>query len=137
MIIQKEAPNKKWKIYVQLFNNQVQQVLTGNQSRHKWLSQQYGTLDYYGKPYPLIQEHPNIIFEASFEIVTYGRGRSAVFFTVREAGTDHDYYIGAANMLELLQSLAKGTHIIKDNAFHGLWTFNKQGTEVYLKPHVE
>lgn len=77
----------------------------------------------------------NVILEGGFVIERMSRGRSAANFHGHFLGhPEVSYEMGMKAVTDLLMQLQTGEMAVQDQAFYGLWTFAKQGCDIFLVP---
>lgn len=84
-----------------------------------------------------IGETNNIIFDARIKIVSFGRGRSSVFFEFVDIDDGNKYFTGPKGMLKIMEGVQEEKISKSDNCFFGTFTFQKQGENIYLFPYEE
>lgn len=84
-----------------------------------------------------IERIDNIIFSAHVKLNYVKRGRSAAIFKFDDEDGIHYYDTGMSGIEEILIGLQEGTIPIKNGYFESLWTFKKQGAEIYFHPVVD
>lgn len=82
-----------------------------------------------------MQHGRNVILEGGLVIDSMSRGRSAANFHAHFVGhEDVSYEMGMKAVTDLLMQLQAGQMIVQDGAFFGLWSFAKQGCDIFLVP---
>jgi hypothetical protein len=74
------------------------------------------------------------VFEASFRLTDWHRGRSAAYFELERLGTGRErpprYYLNMEYIVEFVRRVEGGMA-------HGWWSFSKSGSSISLKPVAE
>lgn len=84
----------------------------------------------------VVEQVPNVVVEARLRVRDWGRGRSAVTYTLEDADGGATYECGGRAVLDVLVALQEGRLRIEGGLICGRFTFSKSGQEVYLQPHV-